>query len=331
VSACADHRRSILRLPLVTLYVTERCNSRCRSCDYWQHGRIDISLESVRQRIAQLVQLGTRVVVLSGGEPLVHADWATIADCLRSNGMQVWLLTAGLALAKHARRAAALFDSITVSMDGTDRATYAAIRGLDAFENVCEGVRAAVSHGKAPSLRVTLQRDNFQQIGRFVDLGKELGAREVSFLAVDVANSNAFGRNRQFASDLALRPEDLPVFSQLLDSLECTHAKDFGSGFIAEAPQKLRRILQYFGAVNGIGSYPPVRCNALEFSAVIGADGKVKPCFFIPAPKTSAPIDDFTGMLNSPEMLDLREQIRAGRRTECKACVCSMWRELARA
>ncbi|MGC1459139.1 MAG: radical SAM protein [Steroidobacteraceae bacterium] len=313
----------------MTLYVTERCNSRCRSCDYWRHGHLDISLESVSRRLPQLLELGTKIVVLSGGEPLVHPDWAAIADCLRANGMQVWLLTAGLALAKHARRAAALFDSITVSMDGTDRATYAAIRGLDAFEYVCGGVRATAGHGTAPTLRVTLQRGNFHQLGRFVDLGRELGARAVSFLAVDVANSNAFGRDRQFAADLALRSEELPKFSELLDSLERTHADDFRSGFIAESPQKLRRILQYFSAVNGIGSFPPVRCNAPEFSSVIGADGQVKPCFFIPAPRSSGSTDDFIGMLNSPEMLDLREDIRAGRRDECQACVCSMWREPA--
>ena len=27
------------RLPLVTLFLSERCNSRCVSCDYWRHGR----------------------------------------------------------------------------------------------------------------------------------------------------------------------------------------------------------------------------------------------------------------------------------------------------
>lgn len=329
MSACADHRPSIQRLPLVTLYVTERCNSRCVSCDYWRHGHIDISLDSIRRRIAELVKLDTRVVVLSGGEPLVHPQWPQIAEHLRANGMQVWLLTAGLALAKHARRATALFDSITVSMDGTDPQTYAAIRGLDAFEPVCAGVRAAAGHGRAPSLRVTLQRANFRQLARFVDLGKELGAREVSFLAVDVANAHAFGRDQQFASDLALRPDDLPEFAQLLDSLERTHAEDFRRGFIAEPPRKLRRILQYFGAVNGVEPYPPVRCNAPLFSAVIGADGQVKPCFFIPAPRSSAARDDLAGMLNSPEMLDLRADIAAGRRAECKACVCSMWRDTA--
>lgn len=328
MSACAEGRRSIQRLPLVTLYITERCNSRCRSCDYWRHGHLDLNLDSLRQRLPQLVQLGTRIVVLSGGEPLVHPDFAAIAQCLRAQGMQVWLLTAGLALAKHAQRAATLFDCITVSLDGTDRETYAALRGLDAFDTVCAGIRAAVSHGAAPSLRVTLQRGNFRQLARFVDLGKTLGARSVSFLAVDVANSNAFARQPPFASDLALTAQELPEFAQQLAALERTHAADFASGFIAESAQKLRRILEYFHAVCGLGPYPQVRCNAPEFSAVIGADGQLKPCFFIPAP-APGPADDLEGMLNSAPMMQLRADIRAGRRPECKACVCSMWREVA--
>ena len=51
----------------------------------------------------------------------------------------------GLSLAKHARAPRRLFESITVSLDGTCAATYAAIRGLDAFDKVCEGIRAAVA------------------------------------------------------------------------------------------------------------------------------------------------------------------------------------------
>ena len=35
---------SLTKLPLVTLYVTDRCNSRCVTCDYWRHGRDDMDL-----------------------------------------------------------------------------------------------------------------------------------------------------------------------------------------------------------------------------------------------------------------------------------------------
>jgi Fe-coproporphyrin III synthase len=320
-------------LPLVTLYLTDRCNSRCVTCDYWRHGRDDMNLAAVTRLLPGLARLQTRIVLLSGGEPLLNPEWAAIAEALRRNGLKTWLLTSGLSLAKHARRAARLFDAITVSLDATDPETYAAIRGLDAFHKVCEGIAAAAAEGVRPGIRVTLQRGNFRQLPGFVDLAKQLGAGQVSFLAVDVANPHAFGRTDDFASDLALRPEDLPQLLQILDSLERDHAQDFRSGFIAESPQKLRSVLQYFAAILQMGPYPKVRCNAPEFSAVIGATGRVQPCFFIPGPLPSDESEagalaagDLSAVLNSRSMRALRMAIRDGRRAECKTCVCSMWR-----
>src|SRR5215468_10260648 len=96
---------ALQRLPLVTLYLTERCNSRCVTCDYWRHGRIDLDLESVRRLLPSLMQLQTRVALLSGGEPLLNPQWREIAQLLRSSGLQLWLLTSGLSLAKHAQQA----------------------------------------------------------------------------------------------------------------------------------------------------------------------------------------------------------------------------------
>jgi len=339
------------RLPLATLYLTERCNSRCVSCDYWRHGRTDMNLDAVTRLLPSLARLRTRVVLLSGGEPLLNPEWPAIAGLLRERGMKVWLLTSGLSLAKHARRAGELFDAITVSLDGTDRATYAAIRGLDALDNVCDGIRAAAAHGVAPSIRVTVQRANFRQLPGLVSMAKGLGARQVSFLAVDVANPHAFGRTDDFGADLALRAEELPAFAEVLGFMEQEYAEEFRSGFIAESPQKMQRILQYFAAIHGRSPYPVVRCNAPEFSAVVGASGKVQPCFFISGPAESTlhggvvesgvvesgaagsgavgsgQARDLEAALNGGAMTALRGNIRAGHRAECKTCVCSMWRD----
>ena len=326
----APERRALdsapARLPLVTLYLTERCNSRCATCDYWQHGRADVSVESVVQLLPDLAELKTEVVVLSGGEPLLHPAWDRIAALLKCQGIKVWLLTSGLSLAKHVQRAVVLFDDITVSLDGTERATYTKIRGLDAFDKVCEGIQAASSRGNAPSLRVTLQRSNYRELCAFVELAKRLGARRLSFLAVDVGNSSAFGRAADLPRPVALLAEDLPVFEQCLDRLEREHADDFHSGLIAESPQKLRRTLQYFNALLDQGPYPAVRCNAPEFSAVITSTGHVQPCFFIPGPAGITAAAGLSAALHCPPMKELRQDIRLGARGECVACVCSKWR-----
>jgi Fe-coproporphyrin III synthase len=315
------------RLPLVTLYLTERCNSRCVTCDYWRTGHVDVSLELVSRLLPSLLQLQTRTVLISGGEPLIHPQWADIAQLLRANGLQLWLLTSGLSLFKHARRVAQLFNSVTVSLDGTDRATYAAIRGLDAFDNVCAGIQACAQAGTPVGIRVTVQRANYEQLPHFVDLARDLGARQVSFLAIDVANPHAFGRTDDFTANLALEPKDLTAFERILSSMERDYAADFRSGLIAESPRKLHRLLQYFAAVCGTAEYPPVRCNAPEFSAVIGVKGDVQPCFFIAGPAGARTAGDVASVLNSDSMIAQREDIRAGRREECTRCVCSLYRE----
>ncbi len=279
--------------------------------------------------LPSLRRLGTETVLLSGGEPLLNREWADIASLLAGEGLDTWLLTSGLSLAKHARRAGGLFRAITVSLDGADPETYAAIRGVDAFGPVCKGIRAAADTGARVTVRVTLQRANFRQMAALVDLARELGAWQVSFLAVDVANPHAFARRDDFEADLALRPEELGQLEAVICALERERGEAFDSGFIAESPAKLRRILRYFCAVCGLDRYPPVRCNAPEFSAVVGAEGRVSPCFFIAGPGDAWACDGLDRALNRADMAALRSDIRAGGRPECATCVCSMWRERA--
>ncbi len=293
--------------------------------------------ESVTALLPALERLGTKVVLISGGEPLIHPQWVEIAETLRTGGRALWLLTSGLSLVKHAARAAALFQSITVSLDGIDRPMYAAIRGLDAFENVCAGIQAAAASGAHVGIRVTVQRRNYAHLSNFVALARRLGVNEISFLAADVRNQHAFGRSREgmsgTGSEIALLPQDLPLLAESLNRLRRERAEDFESGFIAETPFKMERLWQYFAALCGRAPFPSIRCNAPEFSAVVEAGGHVNPCFFIRGPDAPAhpmPLSRPPALedaLQSPAMQQLRAAIRGGGRPECRACVCSMWRD----
>ena len=314
----------LVRLPLVTLYLTERCNSRCVSCDYWRHGGRDIDIDTVKQLLPGLDELGTQAVLISGGEPLMHPRWAEIAGLLRGHGRRLWLLTAGLALAKQAAEVARLFERVTVSLDGSNAASYAAIRGRDAFEVVCAGIRAVVRAGAQVSLRVTVQRGNAGELPALVKLAHELGVMQLSFLAADVAHAEAFGRHGAPHDGVALEAQDLPVLSRALDTLAREHAQDFASGFIAESPAKLRRIEAHYRARLGLGDPPPVRCNAPEFSAVVEADGGLRPCFFV-AGASRLGEEGLAHALNAQPQRRLRATIAAGRRPECRHCVCSKW------
>jgi len=314
-------------LPLLALHLTDRCNSRCVACDYWRHGERDVTTDSVARLLPDLARLGTGTVMITGGEPLLHRQWVEICSMLREAGMRLWLVTSGLSLRKHAARVARLFESVTVSLDGTDARMYAATRGVDAFGIVCGGITAVASAGVAPGVRVTVQRANYAALPDFVELARRLGAQSVSFLAADLGNTHAFGRRAGFEADVALRPEDLPVFAATLAKLERDRADDFHSGFIQESPRRMRRLLDYYTALCGLGDFPAIRCNAPDFSAVVAADGRVSPCFFIGGPPAGVASSGLPRALNDAAMVDLRRDIRTGRRPECRTCVCSLWRE----
>jgi MoaA/NifB/PqqE/SkfB family radical SAM enzyme len=315
------------RLPLVTLYLTERCNSRCVTCDYWRTGRDHLTLAKVEAMLPSLRRLGTRLALLSGGEPLLNPQWRAIASALRDAGIERWLLTSGLSLAKHAASVAESFDAVTVSLDGACAATYQAVRGLDAFDVVCAGITALARAGLAPGLRVTVQRANYREMPQLVRLARRIGARQISFLAVDVGNPHAFGRDTPFVDGLALRREEVAELAAVIRAMGTDLAHEFSSGFIAESPEKLARLPAYFAALLGAGEFPRVRCNAPEFSAVVGVHGALSPCFFIPGPEALAGVPDPEPALDAAAMRALRDDIHEGRRPECARCVCSLWRD----
>src|SRR6201999_2930662 len=99
-----------------------------------------------------------------------------------------------------------------------------------------------------------------------------------------VGNPHAFGRDTPFLGGLALGREDVVELDALIRAMRSEFAQEFSNGFIAESPEKLARLPAYFAALLGDGAFPRVRCNAPEFSAVVGVHGALSPCFFIPGP-----------------------------------------------
>ena len=281
-------RDPIERVPVLILFPHERCNCRCLMCDIWKTtGRNQLSPEEVRSWSAEWRRLGVRRVVLSGGEPLMHPRFVALCETLREAGIEITLLSTGLLLAPRAVDVAGLVQDVIVSLDGP-REVHDAIRRVPrAFDRLAEGVRALET--AAPSLpvsaRCTVQRANARHLRETVAAAREVGLDGISFLAADVS-PGAFGRGASWpeveGESVAVGPEDLPFLAAELDALERDCAAELESGFIVEPVVRLRaRILGHFAAHAGRGDFAPITCNAPWVSAVIEADGTVRPLSLI--------------------------------------------------
>ncbi len=323
----ATHRT--LALPILLFAPTSRCNSRCVSCDWWRtDGATDLRSDEVAVLAREISSLGTKLVVFTGGEPLVRDDVFDLADMFLREGAVLHLLTSGLALEKHAEEVARRFSAVTVSLDGHTSALYRRIRGVDGLAALERGVRRL--RELRPDLpvraRSTLHRHNFTALSDLIAKARAMGLSQISFLAAD-ASSDSFGR-RVVATTanerLLLTREEADELERAIDEAQVVHAGAFRDHFVAESVDKLRRVPAYYRAhaAADAGAFPPVSCDAPWASAVVEADGTVRPCFFQP-PVGNLRSKSLRALLDS-EMVQFRRGLDVGADTTCQRCVCSL-------
>jgi MoaA/NifB/PqqE/SkfB family radical SAM enzyme len=315
-------------LPLLIFFPTARCNSRCVSCDWWKaDGESDLTLDEIRELATQLPALGVRVVLFSGGEPLLRRDVFDIADLFREQELKLQLLTSGLFLERDADQIAGYFENVTISLDGHTRSVYQQIRGVDGLALVERGVRKlkVLSPRMPVRARSTLHRYNFRELPNLIDKARELGLDQISFLAADVT-SEAFGRlnlrTESSTRGLLLNEQEVEEFTQVVEETIQSHAGDFAARFVAESPEKLRRLPRYYAAQLGLDNFPPVSCNAPWVSAVIEADGMVRPCYFHQSIGSirEKPLRE----LLDQEMREFRAGLDVSKNPLCAKCVCTL-------
>ena len=314
-----------LVMPLLVFYPTSRCNSRCLSCDWWRStGDDDLSYEEIADVARAVPALRISRVLLSGGEPLLRPEFGRVAALFRRQGARLDLATSGVLLAQRAEAVAAHVDRVTVSLDGASAASYQAVRGVDGLGAIETGLARvhALSPGLPVTARATLHAANYRELPDLVATARRLGLDGISFLAADLSSS-AFGRHMGVVSPSLLpTASDLDELDAIIDRLERDLAHEFDCGFIAETPDKLRRIPRYYRAVRGEGTFPPVSCNAPWVSAVVEANGAVRPCFFH---------DPIGNVREKPLPSIIHDDLPRFRRglvvatnPVCRRCVCSL-------
>ncbi|MEE8478088.1 MAG: GTP 3',8-cyclase MoaA [Gemmatimonadales bacterium] len=138
-------------LKRLRISVTDRCNMRCRYCmpedEYvWLPRSSILTFEETTRLARVFVSLGVTSIRLTGGEPLLRHDLATLVGQLRSlDGLDdLSMTTNAVLLARHAGalRSAGL-DRLTVSLDTLRPERLLAFAKSDRWDSIVEGLREA--------------------------------------------------------------------------------------------------------------------------------------------------------------------------------------------
>lgn len=240
--------------------LTENCQAKCVSCDYWK-SRWQDEIDTARAigLINEIEAAGIRTLRLTGGEPLLRKDlFHVLMNSNASRFKSVILQTNGLLIKKlHAEINASPITKVAVSIDGLKQ-TNDAIRGIRGYFDLgMEGIQ--LLRGKKIAISLTLNRMAASELEELEELARKVGAE----LEFNILSQSLFFLKRGDISSLWPEQEEVSRIARFLTGRRPQYEVDYVRGYYSreqlEEPPCVLGYLQVFVLSNGdvlTGCYP---------------------------------------------------------------------------
>mgnify|MGYP006275236463 CR=1 FL=1 len=193
--------------PVVIWNLIRRCNLTCKHC-YTTSADIDFPGELTTPEIYtvmdDLKQFKVPVLILSGGEPLLHPDIFDISRRARDMGFYVALSSNGTLITPDniAEIASIGYQYIGVSLDGLEIAHDKFRQKQGSFAASLAGIRLLREQGIKAGIRFTLTQDNAHDFAALLDL---MDAEDIDKFYLSHLNYGGRGnRNREDDAEFRL-------------------------------------------------------------------------------------------------------------------------------
>lgn len=169
-------------LRLVAWEITRNCNLSCVHCrasatmgPYF--GELDT--DSAFSLLDQIASVGSPIIILTGGEPLLRSDIFDVAAYGTEKGLRMVMAPNGTLITKATAKqmADAGIQRISISIDGATKENHDRFRGVDgAFEGALNGIDFVKEAGIEFQINTTITKANLEEIEHIQDLAVSLEA-----------------------------------------------------------------------------------------------------------------------------------------------------------
>ncbi len=161
--------------PVVIWNLIRRCNLTCKHCYATSADKDfpdELTTGQVFDVMDDLYAFGSRVLILSGGEPLMRPDIFEISHRAKAMGFYVGLSSNGTLIDKNNIRKIKQvdYDYVGISLDGMSATHDRFRRKQGAFDEALHGLRLCRDVGLKVGLRFTLTQDNATELADLLQL-----------------------------------------------------------------------------------------------------------------------------------------------------------------
>lgn len=259
----------------IGLYITNRCNLRCKYCFVNVENRFDdpahagFSGDDVIKVVDELYTKGMRWTFLLGGEPLMHPELGRIVKHIADKGILLHILTNGT-LIEQKIDAIAPADGVCVSIDGLEAATDA-MRGEGTFRRAMRGLAVALEHGMTARIHATLSKHSLADMEPLAAMARDMG------VTITLSPPNYLGEAED--PDLQLTTEDYKDFYRRYRALK-EQGFPIGNSFYAidKALHWPIAYHEYIREGQTFENYAPIRCVICDLHGCVDAEGTMFNC-----------------------------------------------------
>lgn len=167
---------------LVAWEVTRSCNLNCVHCRAASEKgpyEDELGTDKSMELLEEISSVGSPIVILTGGEPLLRKDIFQIARRGTELGLRMVMATNGTLL--NPEITSEMIDSgikrVSISIDGATAEAHDKFRRVDgSFQGSIDGIEELKKAGIEFQINTTVTRHNVDQIEKILDLAIELGA-----------------------------------------------------------------------------------------------------------------------------------------------------------
>lgn len=163
-------------LRYLLVHITDRCNLACRHCFGGAAGATELDLRRLEDVADQFVGLQGLRLMISGGEPLLHSQFAALNELLAGKDVRAVLMTNGTLLDRKAV-SRLRFEEVQVSLDGM-RAAHDFLRGPGTFDRAVAALELLAAAGVQTSVATMVHSRNLDDFDALGELLDRLGIRE---------------------------------------------------------------------------------------------------------------------------------------------------------
>ncbi len=201
----------------IYLFITERCQLRCRHCymgDRLERGLV-MSYEKATQIISYCHRLGAEYLTFVGGEPTLHPDLPRMVEHATNTGYRkVMIDSNGLLVSRIKEIPSENLFYVRISLDGATAATHDKVRGKGNYDKAIAGIKELVASGYKVRMTTTIFQFNLHETPTILALADELGVELVNF---HTFSEEGYGAAN---SDWSLAPEDWIQFYESLEKVK---------------------------------------------------------------------------------------------------------------